>query len=182
MLRQRGKGSCPGCRDPRVWRQERGQKTGQIPPRRDPRERVRSLDRGSLEKRRRAATGAGPTRAGAWRSAGPRAVNPHQKGQPTPRDSGKWQSLQKEKPLLGQTLPPHWGKLQLCRGTSPCPGAVLPPCCLTHHMPGRAGRIPEPLAVGHREELGLGRRPQAWGRPRRQGPGSSPLTGDPVPS
>lgn len=67
---------------------------------------------------------------------------------------------------------------QLCQGTSPFPqGDSSHPA--TSHMTCLVGRVLEPHAMGHWEELGPGRRPQAQGRQRRRGPGSSPSTGEP---
>ena len=67
---------------------------------------------------------------------------------------------------------------QLCRGTSPFPqGDSSPPA--TSRMTCLVGRVLAPHAMGHREELGPGRRPQAQGRQRRRGPGSSPSRGEP---
>lgn len=104
-LQQRGKGEPPGCRDPLVWRRERGQKTGQLPPRRDPGEEGRSPDRGSPERRRTATA-----------RAGPQSLNPHKKGLLLPGNIKRWQSRQK-KPLgsaWADTPPPRWGEHGSC--------------------------------------------------------------------
>lgn len=156
-LRQRGKGEPPGCRDTGV-RRERGQKTGQLLPRRDPREEVRSPVRDSLERRPAAPL------------TKPQCLEPSQK-----RAAGPWEHHEGAKPPRGDA--PGSTRAGTTASMLGPPGARGDTPTRPPQTTGLAGSTPEPLAMGHwGETTGPGQAMETgpWLQPFSEGPPHPP--------